>query len=277
MRLHPDYFNGGLAPKFNLFEWFFVMSFIEIDPSRSGVRVDQKVRRYEARDNKASLWIEHGPVGNVSIDKLIASLDRKSAQFALKRGIDIIGALTAILMLFPMLLVTALAIKLTSRGPILFRQERWGKNLRRVRIYKFRTMYWDQCDHSGVEQTTENDARVTPLGNYLRRWNIDELPQLLNVLRGEMSLVGPRCHAVGMRAAGVLYEQLVPEYHLRHLVLPGLTGLAQVRGLRGPTVRESKARARVAADLHYIENYSILMDLKIMLMTILGGKGTFGF
>jgi lipopolysaccharide/colanic/teichoic acid biosynthesis glycosyltransferase len=135
----------------------------------------------------------------------------------------------------------------------------------------------DAGDASGVAQTVENDPRLTRIGAFIRKTNIDELPQLLNVLRGDMSLVGPRCHAIGMLAAGVRYEELVPHYHDRHAVKPGLTGLAQMRGLRGPTDRPGKARARIASDLYYIENFSIRLDLWIMFGTVMseikGGKG----
>lgn len=254
------------------------MSLIEIDPSRSGAHIESKSDNWTRNAvPKSNIWIECGPASKVSIDRIVGSLDSKPFQFGVKRAMDIGGSIVALLMLSPLLLAVVLAVKATSRGPVFFKQERWGKNLRKIRVYKFRTMYWDQCDISGVEQTKENDSRITPVGAVLRKYNMDELPQLLNILLGDMSMVGPRCHAVGMKASGMLYEQLVPEYHLRHMVTPGLTGLAQVRGLRGPTVRASKARARVAADLHYIENYSVLLDIKIMLKTILGSKGTLGF
>ena len=118
---------------------------------------------------------------------------------------------------------------------------------------------------------------MTRVGHWLRRTSLDELPQLVNVLKGDMSLVGPRCHAIGMRAAGKLYEELVPDYHERHLVRPGITGLAQMRGLRGPTVLASKSRARIACDIHYVDNFSLLLDLKIIAGTIrselFGGSG----
>ncbi|MEB2848576.1 sugar transferase, partial [Endobacterium cereale] len=117
----------------------------------------------------------------------------------------------------------------------------------------------------------------TKLGAILRKTNIDELPQLLNVLKGDMSLVGPRCHAIGMLAAGIPYEDLVPDYHRRHMVKPGMTGLAQMRGLRGPTDRPGKARARIACDLHYIDKFSVWFDIRIMVGTVVselrGGKG----
>ncbi|RYE57474.1 MAG: sugar transferase, partial [Rhizobiaceae bacterium] len=175
-------------------------------------------------------------------------------------------------------LLIALLIKLDSPGPIFFGQRRWGKDKSVIEVYKFRSMAIDRCDPTGVEQTIDNDPRVTRLGRVLRRTNIDELPQLWNILKGDMSLVGPRCHAIGMKACGMLYEDLVPSYHRRHGVRPGLTGLAQMRGLRGPTDTAFKARARVRADLFYIENFSLLLDLRIIMGTIrneiTGGTGS---
>jgi lipopolysaccharide/colanic/teichoic acid biosynthesis glycosyltransferase len=190
---------------------------------------------------------------------------------------DITISFTALIVLLPLLLSIAAMIRLESRGPILFRQVRWGKDGSKIKIFKFRSMYVDRCDTSGVAQTIANDPRITRIGRTIRRLNIDELPQLINVLIGDMSLVGPRCHAVGMLAAGIPYEELVPEYHLRHSMRPGMTGLAQMRGLRGPTDRPSKARARIASDLHYVGNYSIWLDLRIIVGTVYselrGGKG----
>jgi lipopolysaccharide/colanic/teichoic acid biosynthesis glycosyltransferase len=198
-------------------------------------------------------------------------------QLAVKRLIDIIVSASALVILAPLLLTVCAFIKLESKGPVTFRQNRWGKDCSLIRIYKFRSMYTDLCDHSGVAQTVQDDPRVTKVGRVIRRLNIDELPQLINVLKGDMSLVGPRCHAVGMLAAGVPYEELVPEYHERHALRPGMTGLAQVRGLRGPTDRASKARARIACDIHYVENFSLWMDVSIMAGTVYselkGGNG----
>lgn len=198
-------------------------------------------------------------------------------DLVLKRAFDIVSSLSALLVLAPFLLLVAMLIKLDSPGPVLFKQTRWGKNCRAIKVYKFRSMRTDLCDVSGVAQTVKDDPRVTRIGALLRRTNVDELPQLLNVLMGDMSVVGPRCHAIGMRAGGVLYEELVPEYHQRHAMRPGMTGLAQMRGLRGPTDRPAKARARIASDLYYVENFSILMDMRIIAGTVVseltGGKG----
>lgn len=200
-----------------------------------------------------------------------------AARSSLKRGFDIAFSLTVLIVLLPVLLLIALAVKLDSPGPVFFKQVRWGKDQKQIRILKFRSMRTDLCDVSGVAQTVDGDPRITRLGSFLRKSSLDELPQFINVLKGDMSVVGPRCHAIGMFAAGVPYEQLVFNYHYRHEVRPGITGLAQVRGWRGPTVDPVHARARIAADLHYIENYSFWLDLQIVVATIrnevCGGTG----
>jgi lipopolysaccharide/colanic/teichoic acid biosynthesis glycosyltransferase len=202
---------------------------------------------------------------------------RHPLQLSVKRAIDIVVSAGALLVLMPVLVIIAALIKFDSPGPVFFRQLRWGLNGRKIEVLKFRSMRIENCDLSGVAQTVENDPRLTRIGFFLRKTNIDELPQLLNVLRADMSLVGPRCHAVNMLAAGRLYEELVPEYHRRHAVRPGITGLAQLRGLRGPTVRPSKARARILCDLHYIDHYSLWLDIRIIFGTVLnelrGGSG----
>lgn len=198
-------------------------------------------------------------------------------QLAAKRSIDIAVSLIALIVLLPFLITVCALIRLDSPGPAIFTQLRWGMNNRKIRVYKFRSMRTDLCDHSGVAQTVKDDPRVTRIGAVLRRTNIDELPQLLNVLKGDMSLVGPRCHAIGMLAAGVPYETLVHRYHDRHAMRPGITGLAQMRGLRGPTDRPSKARARILSDLYYVKNFSLWLDLRILIGTVLaeirGGNG----
>nr|WP_255714086.1 sugar transferase [Pelagibacterium xiamenense] len=182
--------------------------------------------------------------------------------------LDVLLAAMALSVLWPFLLAIAIAIRTTSKGPALFCQMREGHNGRSFAIYKFRTMYTEACDTSGVAQTVAHDPRVTPLGGVLRRTNVDELPQLFNVLRGEMSLVGPRPHPIGMQAAGQPYRDLVPYYDLRLAMKPGLSGWAQVSGLRGPTRNPVLARARIDHDIAYIQNFSVLLDLKIIMRTV---------
>ncbi|WP_417685044.1 sugar transferase [Roseibium sp.] len=189
-------------------------------------------------------------------------------RLTFKRGFDVTASLAALAALGPLLIGIALAVKFTTRGPVLFRQDRHGQGGKLFSIYKFRTMYADRCDQSGVNQTVSSDPRITPIGRFLRRSNFDELPQLLNVLKGDMSLVGPRPHVPGMLAAGVPYEKFDPRYQSRHRVKPGITGLAQVNGYRGETRDPHAARQRLNYDLRYIETQSTLLDIKIMGGTI---------
>jgi undecaprenyl-phosphate galactose phosphotransferase/putative colanic acid biosynthesis UDP-glucose lipid carrier transferase len=182
---------------------------------------------------------------------------------ALKRATDLVIATTALVVLAPLLLAISLMVKLDSRGPVIFRQRRCGFDNREFIIFKFRTMTVLE-DGDLVVQAKHGDARVTRLGKFLRRWSIDELPQLLNVIRGDMSLVGPRPHAV---AHDDEFKARIGNYALRHHVKPGLTGAAQVMGLRGETQRLSQMEQRVERDLWYINNWSPTLDLKLMVMT----------
>ncbi len=179
--------------------------------------------------------------------------------------------LGGLLLLFalPIMALIALAIKLDSRGPILFKQNRYGFNNEVIEVYKFRSMYTDQSDQKAIRQVTRDDPRVTRLGRFVRRTSLDELPQLFNVVfRGNLSLVGPRPHAVeGRMASSQLFEQVVDGYFARHRVKPGITGWAQVNGLRGETDTEEKIQRRVEYDFYYIENWSVLFDLYILLLT----------
>jgi len=205
---------------------------------------------------------------NISINDMQSPDLRRRRHLFFKRLFDITASFGALLLLAPVLLLIALAIRAESPGSPIFSQLRWGKDGRKFRVYKFRSMRADLCDPTGVAQTVKGDARVTKMGSFLRRTNLDELPQLINVLIGDMALVGPRCHAIGMYAGGMLYEELVPAYHRRHVMRPGLTGLAQMRGLRGPTGRPSRARARIHSDLYYVDRFSIWLDFKILFGTL---------
>ncbi len=176
-------------------------------------------------------------------------------------------ALIGLVLLSPLLLLTAIAIKLESRGPVLFVQRRFGFNNVEIGVLKFRSMYHDKGDVSGAQRTIRNDARVTRVGRVIRRTSIDELPQLWNVLRGEMSLVGPRPHATAMKVGDRYYFDAVRNYGARHRVKPGITGLAQVRGLRGEIATVERAKRRVEYDIYYIEHWSPLLDMRIILET----------
>jgi lipopolysaccharide/colanic/teichoic acid biosynthesis glycosyltransferase len=178
------------------------------------------------------------------------------------------AASAALLAFAPLFGGIALAIKLTSPGPVLFTQYRYGHRNHRFRIFKFRTMHTHLGDQRGVKQTVTNDPRVTFVGRILRKTSLDELPQLINVIRGDMSLVGPRPHVPGMQAASTLYENLVPYYFQRHTIRPGITGLAQVSGCRGSTANAEAAISRVDYDLQYIEQWSLWLDIKIIWWTV---------
>ena len=182
---------------------------------------------------------------------------------AIKRLMDIAFALCALIVLSPLLIGTALAVRLDTPGPAIFRQRRNGFDQRTFVIFKFRTMSVQE-DHAGILQARRDDPRVTRVGRVLRRTSIDELPQLLNVLRGDMALVGPRPHAL---AHDELYGAAIDDYCVRHHVKPGITGWAQVNGLRGETRDTARMRMRVDHDLWYIHNWSLTLDLRILLRT----------
>jgi Undecaprenyl-phosphate glucose phosphotransferase len=184
-----------------------------------------------------------------------------------KRSFDFTVSLLLVIALSPLLALTALAIRLGSPGPILFRQPRLGLNNREFNVLKFRSMYAERSDLAAKEQTKRDDPRVTRVGAWIRKHSIDELPQLFNVLAGDMSLVGPRPHALGMQVNDRLCDEIVREYAVRHRMRPGITGWAQVRGLRGAVEEPAVLEARVNHDIYYIDNWSFLFDLRILLMT----------
>ncbi len=229
--------------------------------------------------NKAKRFHQHRLKRRTSSRRFDNAVLRESSlsQLTAKRLTDIFGSAGGLLIMAPLLIGIVIAIKLTSPGPAFFRQKRYGYHNRRFWILKFRTMYIDRSDQRGTHQTMAEDPRVTPLGRILRKTSLDELPQLINVLKGDMSLVGPRPHVPGMLANGMLYEEFIPYYFQRHNMRPGLTGLAQVRGFRGTTAEPTAALSRVDCDLEYIERWSFVQDCRIILRTIatefLSGSG----
>jgi len=185
-----------------------------------------------------------------------------------KRAFDITIAAGALIALAPAMLIVALAIRLDSPGPILFRQQRMGRTNRLFNVLKFRSMYVDLADRSGHQSTRRDDPRITRVGRFIRATSLDELPQLLNVLGGSMSLVGPRPHALGSRAGDNLFWQIDRRYWLRHTIKPGLTGLAQVRGYRGSTDKADDLVKRLESDMEYLAHWSLMNDITILVRTV---------
>jgi Undecaprenyl-phosphate glucose phosphotransferase len=195
----------------------------------------------------------------------------------LKRLEDLVLGSVIVLAVSPIMLAAAVAVKLESSGPIFFRQRRYGYNNNLIHVLKFRSMYDELRDEDGSRLTSRDDKRVTKVGRFIRRFSIDELPQLFNVLSGTMSLVGPRPHPLEAKAAGRLYQEIVGEYAVRHKIKPGITGWAQVMGWRGETDTEEKILHRVECDFYYMENWSIFLDIEILIRTMgaVFGKNAF--
>jgi putative colanic acid biosynthesis UDP-glucose lipid carrier transferase len=183
-----------------------------------------------------------------------------------KRLEDILLSMVILILISPVMLGIAIAIKFTSKGPVLFKQKRYGLNGKDILVWKFRSM--TVMEDEVVTQATKNDSRLTPIGGFLRRTSLDELPQFFNTLTGRMSIVGPRPHA---KAHNEQYRKLIQKYMLRHTVKPGITGWAQINGLRGETDTLDKMEKRVQFDLYYIDNWSLWLDIKIILLTIIKG------
>ena len=198
----------------------------------------------------------------------IASAPLTGWSGLIKKVEDRVIGCGVVVLLSPLLLLIAAAIRLDSPGPVLFRQKRYGFNNQEIVVYKFRSMHHNRPREQGVPQATKNDPRVTRVGRILRSTSLDELPQLFNVLQGNMSMVGPRPHAVEHNEQ---YAQLIGGYHGRHRVKPGITGWAQINGFRGETDTVEKMRGRVEHDVFYIENWSLWFDLKIMILTAFAG------
>jgi putative colanic acid biosynthesis UDP-glucose lipid carrier transferase len=183
----------------------------------------------------------------------------------IKRMSDLCFASVLLLLAAPAMLATAVGVALTTPGSIIFKQRRYGLDGREITVYKFRSML-SSDDSATVIQAQRNDNRITPFGRFIRRYSLDELPQLVNVLQGRMSLVGPRPHAV---AHNEQYRRLIKGYMIRHKVAPGITGLAQIRGYRGETQNIEQMKSRVESDLEYLRRWSLALDVKILAITIL--------
>ena len=269
--------NGGLE---SLIE--FVQAFPSVDKVLIALPMSAEGRILQLLTKLRSLAVDVALVPDfvgMPLDKqisrggyppILSVLRKPQSDFdwLIKRGFDFVASFGLLLALSPVFVVTALAIRLDSPGPILFRQPRLGLNNKEFDVLKFRSMYVDRSDLEAREQTKRNDARVTRVGAWLRRLSIDELPQLLNVLAGDMSLVGPRPHALGMQVKDRLCDEIVREYAVRHRMKPGITGWAQVRGLRGAIDEPALLEARVHHDIYYIDNWSFLFDLRILVMTV---------
>ena len=240
-------------------------------------RVRTLVDRLRVLPNEITLFVDYGDEA-LSADALARLADvplailsgaRQDARRALvKRLADLVLGALALLLAAPVMLLVALAIRIDSPGPILFRQRRQGFNNEEIVVWKFRSMRNDACDERATRQVGVDDPRVTRVGAFIRQTSLDELPQLWNVLKGEMSLVGPRPHAPGMKTGDVESAKLLAEYAHRHRIKPGMTGWAAIKGSRGPVDTPELVRRRVALDIEYIERQSFWLDLFIMAMTL---------
>ncbi len=249
---------------------------VAIDP-RAQARVRELMERLSTLPNEVTLLID--PQGQDERDAALEKLSR--APLALldgrvdddkrafnKRIQDLVVGMLALIVLAPVMAVVALAIRLDSPGPILFRQRRHGFNQEQITVWKFRSMRHDAADATASRQVTSDDDRVTRVGRFIRATSLDELPQILNVLKGEMSLVGPRPHAIGMKTGQTESARLVAEYAHRHRIKPGMTGWAAVQGSRGPLHTAADVRRRVQLDIDYVERQSFWLDLWIMAVTV---------
>jgi Undecaprenyl-phosphate glucose phosphotransferase len=255
----------------------------EIDQVLISIRDLPAERLEEIMDRLNSVCVDISVIPNQAIDlapgyrvRLMGSLPvltlwqrpMQDISGLMKRLEDLVIGSLAIVLLAPIMLVTALLVRMTSPGPALFVQPRVGFNNEVIRVINFGSLYSNQEDMKGLQTTTLDDQRVTPVGRIIRKLSIDELPQLLNVIKGDMSLVGPRPHATHMRVGALYYQNAVKGYAGRHRVKPGITGLAQVKGLRGEIRTLERAKRRVELDEQYIDQWSVGLDLWIMLMTV---------
>ena len=249
---------------------------LAIDP-RAEARVRELTARLRTLPNEVTLLVEPDGAGETAsaLDRLAAApladvqgaIDPDRRAFN-KRIQDLVIGLIALVLLAPVMALIALAVRLDSPGPIFFRQRRHGFNQEEIVVWKFRSMRQEAADATASRQVTHDDDRVTRVGKFIRKTSLDELPQLLNVITGEMSLVGPRPHAIGMKTGHVESARLVAEYAHRHRIKPGMTGWAAVNGSRGPLHTAQDVRRRVRLDVDYVERQSLWMDLWIMAITV---------
>lgn len=254
----------------------FVDRIVICVPAGAQARVRQLVAQLSPLPNPITLFLDDetalpdAAVGRLADAPLayVAGAPDDVARAAAKRLQDLVVGLTALVLATPVMALIALAIRLDSPGPVFFRQRRHGFNNEEITVWKFRSMRTGDSQASAARQVSCDDDRVTKIGRFIRRTSLDELPQIFNVLSGEMSLVGPRPHAIGMKTGDVESAKLVSEYAHRHRMKPGMTGWAAIHGSRGPIDTPALVRERVALDVHYIERQSFWLDLYIMAMTI---------
>lgn len=246
-------------------------------PSRARARVAQMLERLQVLPNEITLLLDGEDeaseqaairrIADVPLAHISGGPVNQQRAF-LKRAQDLVVGSLALILGAPIMLAVAIAVKLDSPGPALFRQRRHGFNNEEIVVWKFRSMRVETTDHTASRQVAVGDDRVTRVGRFIRRTSLDELPQIFNVLSGEMSLVGPRPHAVGMKTGDVESAQLVAEYAHRHRMKPGMTGWAAIQGSRGPVDTPELVRRRVALDVEYIQRQGFWLDLYIMVMTL---------
>ncbi|MEL7192866.1 MAG: exopolysaccharide biosynthesis polyprenyl glycosylphosphotransferase, partial [Bacteroidota bacterium] len=208
-------------------------------------------------------------LGDMPVLQLKQTAQDQFHNFMLKKIFDILFAGMFLLVFSPILILIAILIRLDSKGPIFYKPIRKGEAGGNFVCFKFRTMYVDTSKFAGMKSTTKDDPRITRVGKYLRKYSLDELPQFINVLRGDMSVVGPRPHRLNLNDE---FQQTVDKYMVRHYVKPGITGWAQVNGWRGPTETDEQKSERAKHDLWYVENWSFWLDIKIVWLTVFGSK-----
>jgi exopolysaccharide biosynthesis polyprenyl glycosylphosphotransferase len=249
---------------------------ITVPPQAQG-RVRQLIEKLKVLPNDVSLFLDFETEADqtAALARLVeaplaqvSGSPREESRVFAKRLQDLILGALALVIALPVMALVALAVRLDSPGPVLFRQRRHGFNNEEIVVWKFRSMRHENGDPTASRQVTPGDERITRVGAVIRRFSLDELPQLFNVLKGEMSLVGPRPHAIGMKTGEVESAKLVAEYAWRHRMKPGVTGWAAVRGSRGPVHTPEEVRRRVELDIEYIERQSLWFDLYILAMTL---------